>query len=427
MCLRRQKILSHLVRGLSKVSSQSFRETTPLPAQFGHLRGPPTTFKSAKPKAYFGPPRDPIISLPEASIQSVADQLSTALPSFNQDGLRNRGNNISHAHENNLWEAVRSGNYDLVEAMLADGADVNETQLGQDTPLMVAVAYGRRRIMRLLLSVGAQINDARLKDTTAIPCQNAPHTAVVATSHSPSMIHDLLQNDDTVVPGHETPLYSAAAKNNHKVVILILMHGADPDQASGYAGSALQAAALSGHLASVKALVQGGADLNINNTPNGIGMSPLHAAVSQNHALVVDYLLDQGARISMQPMENRNALRNAIVKKNTWIIEKLLTHGLRLRCSLNVSTQLKMVEDVRAKVADGDDEGLYQYVKAEMFVLEAAQIRMSIGAANQVVEEVRLEIDGESDGIGDLEGCVIAGDDVDVFDEDEMFPFDWGL
>jgi hypothetical protein len=54
-----------------------------------------------------------------------------------------------------LTSAVSSGNESAVSALLANGADVNETSSGGRTPLILAVIYGHTNIVQRLVQAGA--------------------------------------------------------------------------------------------------------------------------------------------------------------------------------------------------------------------------------------------------------------------------------
>ncbi|KAK4693811.1 hypothetical protein P7C71_g3652, partial [Lecanoromycetidae sp. Uapishka_2] len=289
--------------------------------------------------------------------------------------------------------------------------------------------------MKLLLKAGARVNEIKVQPFSEQTYRTALHAAVVAGRHSEFCVRVLLEHgakpDTTDLLG-ETPIYAAARQNNEKVVALLLKYGADPDRATGRCGNALRVAALNGLLNIVKPLVEAGASLNMSDSGDGGMINPLRAAISHHHDLVVDNLLERGARISLQQMANRRILRkaiaNAVATRDPLVIEKFLTHGLRVRCRLSVASQLEMVEQVRVMVAEGDDEELYQYVKAEVITLEEAQIRMDSRDANELVDQVCSERNGEGVHGRNAESFDDSMDDTDVYDEDdEMLPFNWGL
>ncbi len=64
-----------------------------------------------------------------------------------------------------LTQAVTSGDESAVSALLAEGADINETTSGGQTPLILAVIFGHTNIVRLLVNVGA---DPHLRDNLGL-------------------------------------------------------------------------------------------------------------------------------------------------------------------------------------------------------------------------------------------------------------------
>ena len=64
-----------------------------------------------------------------------------------------------------LTNAVQSGDEQAVSAILANGADVNETTGGGQTALILAVIFGHTNLVKLLMSAGA---DPQLRDNLGL-------------------------------------------------------------------------------------------------------------------------------------------------------------------------------------------------------------------------------------------------------------------
>ncbi len=64
-----------------------------------------------------------------------------------------------------LTQAVTAGDESAVSAFLANGADVNESTNGGQTPLILAVIFGHTHVVRLLLKAGA---DPQLRDNLGL-------------------------------------------------------------------------------------------------------------------------------------------------------------------------------------------------------------------------------------------------------------------
>jgi hypothetical protein len=67
-----------------------------------------------------------------------------------------------------LVEASAEGHTQIVEALLAGGADINETDQYRWTALMTAAGGGRTDVVRLLLNKGADINAQGIAGRTAL-------------------------------------------------------------------------------------------------------------------------------------------------------------------------------------------------------------------------------------------------------------------
>ncbi|HEY0727275.1 MAG TPA: ankyrin repeat domain-containing protein, partial [Pyrinomonadaceae bacterium] len=64
-----------------------------------------------------------------------------------------------------LTQAVTSGDAGAVNAVLANGADVNERTRGGQTPLILATIFGHTHLIPLLLDAGA---DPQLRDNLGL-------------------------------------------------------------------------------------------------------------------------------------------------------------------------------------------------------------------------------------------------------------------
>lgn len=121
-----------------------------------------------------------------------------------------RMNNLQEMINENLLQAVRDNNYDLVKNLINQGADVSYKNTTRLTPLLWAACFNQLEIVKLLVEHGADINYIR----------------------------------------YGTALMDAAKKGNIDVVRFLLDHGANIDTI-GYNGTALELAEKNGHHAVV--------------------------------------------------------------------------------------------------------------------------------------------------------------------------------
>lgn len=185
---------------------------------------------------------------------------------------------------------------DIVELLVARGADVNLRNPLGETPLELLDAYEPRpvgdpdaaRIRAALIAAGAQ-EDAytfiRAGDCTRLQEMLAADPA--------------LARADSELGG---PLFVAARSGRPEAVRLLLEAGADPDKVNSVGNTALWFAAQSparpgeNRIAVMKLLLDAGADINRRCED---GTTALHFAAWRGPAEVVEFLLTRGARAWM--------------------------------------------------------------------------------------------------------------------------------
>ena len=113
---------------------------------------------------------------------------------------------------------------DLVEALLAHGADVNLRYEGRQTPLLYALADSKKTAtIRLLLEHGASVNDGLGAEllSFAIGCGNDSSILELLIQHGADPDHAENKN--------YTPLAAAVYCRNRSAIACLLSHHADPN------------------------------------------------------------------------------------------------------------------------------------------------------------------------------------------------------
>jgi len=220
--------------------------------------------------------------------------------------------------------AAINGNERIINLLLKAGADVNGTLSNGETPLMLAARTGRPAAIETLIRHGADI-EARetLRGTTALmwAAANSRPEAVTllikkgadvsarsansALGRKPYLSPTAKSRIDQVKAGidvsgtstelRKKPPKAGAADTDEAAAQEAEFAGLDRDHGEEKKGGGLTAlvfAAREGDMASAKALIEGGADVN---QTTHYGWSPLLTAVQNRYYKLASYFLEQGA------------------------------------------------------------------------------------------------------------------------------------
>lgn len=256
--------------------------------------------------------------------------------------------------------AASLGNVDTLEELIRLGADVNATDTDGVSALHVAVKHSQPKTIHALVNAGADVDAEDGEGSTPL------HEA--ASSSSSETITALLENGaDTskATNDNRAPLHLAATHQNHEAVKTLLKNGADIHLRCVADGpAALDCAAAAGDVFAIRMLVLQGADVNdadsegrtalisavdpgkeravealaelgadLEAHPNDETWTPLHVASEVLHHKVVRALLKHGANANARDANNDNdtplhiAARQAGMEGATEIVESLLLWG----------------------------------------------------------------------------------------------------
>ena len=191
------------------------------------------------------PPKDPFIrAAQEDDLEKVTELISgTDVNRRDED-----------THTTALEHAVKNANREMVQLLLAAGADVNAKNFSGETVLMMIDSDATSDLVWDLINAGA---DVHLKDTSG-----------------------------------NTALMQAADADNVDAVRTLLDAGAEIDVANNQGSTALMMAASSGNVNVVRALVLAGANIN---SLDEDGKNALALALENGHVVVVRLLKSKGA------------------------------------------------------------------------------------------------------------------------------------
>jgi ankyrin repeat protein len=199
-----------------------------------------------------------------------------------------------------LHMAIKSGSLDLVQLLLAYGCGMKEkTNVGK-TVLHLAAGEGNEVLVKLSLDSGVEKDSA---DNYGIrPIHDAANAAVArllldagADPHSPEIFD-------------ETPLLSAAWRDDVEVVKLLLEHKANVDAQDDQGRTALHRAVSCKRVEIVSTLLRNAANINLQDIE---GKTPLHEALRSGDVDIVVALLEYGAEPHFLDILRKSRLNSA--------------------------------------------------------------------------------------------------------------------
>ncbi len=290
-----------------------------------------------------------------------------------------------------LHWAAHHGDIELTQALLEAGASIKATtRIGAMTPLFMATRNGNAAVIGALVAAGANASEANSNGTTVL--MNA---AASGNADAVTLLLERGANPNAIdVTNGQTALMFAAARNSAAAIKVLAAYGADPhimtkvvklervrvdangdplpaaeaEKAAKEAAlrkreervfgatviggmTALHFAAREGHLDAVRALVAGGANVNL--VSGGEKTSPLVEAIINGHIDLAAFLLERGADPNLANIDGLTALYATIDMRwrhNTWYpqptIEEETTPYLDLMSAL-----LDRGANVNARVA----------------------------------------------------------------------------
>lgn len=157
-----------------------------------------------------------------------------------------------------FFQAVQAGDADKTQSLLRRHPEWLESHLYDNlTPLYQASHLARLEVVEVLLAQGADPNSVTGRGNTPL------HAA--AYRGTPTVTQALLEagsDPDRKNSRGETPLYLAGDRNHLRTCDILLQAGADPDRGDQRGFTPLHQAAATGRLRLVKLLVGQGARIN---------------------------------------------------------------------------------------------------------------------------------------------------------------------
>ncbi|HUE02332.1 MAG TPA: ankyrin repeat domain-containing protein [Bryobacteraceae bacterium] len=209
--------------------------------------------------------------------------------------------------------AATNGNAAMIAILLQAGADPNAATTDGATPLMAAAASGSAESVATLLDHGAQINATEsARGQTALMFAAAKNRAAaiqVLLQHKadPAVTTKVVKLEKPKFDEDGNPIVERKVKPGTQLDPATAAAMARRVTASVIGGmTALLLASRNGHMDAVRALVEGGA--NVNQVSAGDKSSPIVIAICNGHYDLAKYLLDHGADPNIATMDGLAAL-----------------------------------------------------------------------------------------------------------------------
>ena len=190
-----------------------------------------------------------------------------------------------------LLAAVNKGHLACMHVLLNAGAEIDYSAESGWTAMCYAALSGQDRALALLLKRCATLNGGSSSHNDPL-CIAALHGHRVC-------VQQLLCADAPIVTGREygfSALHSAVCKGHTEIVKCLLEQGASVhSESSPDGGSALLGGAVNGQLTCMEILLAAGAKVNHSNNN---GCTALYCASAEGHDRAVDLLLEYGAKVN---------------------------------------------------------------------------------------------------------------------------------
>ncbi|KAF2893160.1 hypothetical protein ILUMI_13011 [Ignelater luminosus] len=222
-----------------------------------------------------------------------------------------------YINRNNLYYRIMLGDKDSIRKLLKDNKNINERNNEGKTLLHYAVLQDEFEIINLLLLNGADVNTRKL--ATSIPIYD--NNFDLALRRNITLLNDT--ND-----GGNTPLHYAILKGKLQIIDLLLSKGASVNTRNYKSETSLHYGAKYGNLEIVDKLIYYKADINAINKK---GNTPLHIAILKQKFDIVYSLLSKGADANLKNLNNSTPLHCCANKGDN----KLLSTLMSLKVDIN--------------------------------------------------------------------------------------------
>jgi ankyrin repeat protein/L-ascorbate metabolism protein UlaG (beta-lactamase superfamily) len=229
----------------------------------------------------------------------------------------------AYACASEIHDAVRAGNVEQVRALLAANSDlINDRDTAQSLPLHLAAYYGNTDIIELLLAKGADINIGDRENTSPL--------TIAAMLNRMEAVRLLTERGAEITArdiNGEIPLICATRRANLEMVRFLIEHGAPIGDTSALGSNCLLIAASVGADSLVDYFLEHNLDPN---AINANGHDALYLAVTTGHNSTALKLIENGADIQYRNEQGETRLHMAAWAADTAVAAALVARGLAI-------------------------------------------------------------------------------------------------
>jgi uncharacterized protein len=222
-----------------------------------------------------------------------------------------------------LHLAAARSSVPVLEDLIAAKADLAATDDLGNTPLQQAVLHNRLECVRSLLDHGASVQYVHPADG-----RGALHQACVkGYAAIAKLLISRGANPALRDRSGQSPLDLALDYKNAAVIALLLKAGNTMSASQAAADQAMESAALKGQVEIVQALLNGGFDIN---RPTSAGSTYLHDAALKNQKKIAQLFLNRGANVGALNRTGGTPLHDAALGGSVDVINELLERGANI-------------------------------------------------------------------------------------------------